>query len=779
MEDTDLIACVYPFEDTSGFGRKAIEADKNQLRLVPAQLPVEVQHDRPEPQYTEPRGEANVPAYLHGPGLELRFSQGPRMSTGFVFGCGPDCDIVLPPIRGISVRHFALTFDDKHRPIVKDLETSMGTEVIYDRQGHGRRSGFVWIVGGHDILRGKTIVVNVNRVLKFQIVVNEPALRSKDYINNVSQFWQGSVDAENLLDSLGLRTQPPTERGSGIQTPGTGSIFLEKDIGEGSFGVVRYLWNVSTGEECVIKQPSQKAIRERRVNPAAWEREASIMKRISHDHVVKLLGAEFVPLPQFRLEYVRGGSLDNYDEITTSEGLQILEQCLSALAYLHGRDPPIVHRDIKPSNILVQHRRGGEIFVKFGDFGLSREGYDPTTICGTEKYLAPEIFVEWGARNAQRPDRSYTAAVDIWSLGVSVFECVSGRLSAAAGGISWCRHIIKKLKRDFEKDPEPLKHFLLDNMVILRPEKRKSAQYCYEKVLHLTGQAQDDSPTPTATSFSTAATSRQDAHTIAGTRSSTTSGENSADTVLAYTSPEASSPDAHVSRLPTFHESWLLDPLHPFGGGSSLAALLGQETSDVRSKESSSLPTEASPQPHSGGPEPVLQDRPSFWTAVPPPAVRVDQHTRKRSKRSTRSSHSASSSSRRRHPKRRELTASARRQRSSRHAGSSRTVRPFHLDQHRSASQGLLPQVGNWKDPWEAAEVQPGLADVQFQPEDWNFDDLDWYIQPADDPLAVCAPVSGTNPPGRPREGDNGDGSGTDSEAQMAALLLCGMRQQS
>lgn len=78
---------------------------------------------------------------------------------------------------------------------------------------------------------------------------------------------------------------------------------------------------------------------------------------------------------------------------------------------------------IEPDNILVQHRYAGEISVKFGDFGISRESRDPTTVCGSWRYLAPEIYNEIDRRKAHKK-RSYTLAVDIWSLGVTVFECV-------------------------------------------------------------------------------------------------------------------------------------------------------------------------------------------------------------------------------------------------------------------------------------------------------------------------------------------------------------------
>jgi serine/threonine protein kinase len=94
-------------------------------------------------------------------------------------------------------------------------------------------------------------------------------------------------------------------------------------------------------------------------------------------------------------------SLDAYKEITYNETSAILDQCLFALAYLHEGERPIAHRDIKPENILVVHRLKGEVYVKLGDFGLSRAGSDWAIFCGTHLYLAPEIYSEPALRQEE------------------------------------------------------------------------------------------------------------------------------------------------------------------------------------------------------------------------------------------------------------------------------------------------------------------------------------------------------------------------------------------
>lgn len=180
------------------------------------------------------------------------------------------------------------------------------------------------------------------------------------------------------------------------------------------------------------------------------------------------------------------------------EGVQILRQLLSALAYLHGKDPSILHRDIKPDNILVQYRRDGEIYVKFGDFGLSRERQTSMSIVGTPTFSPPELFSKSHKNDADGdPTLHYTPSVDIWSLGVTVLVCVYHMSLSRRGeqGIDRCRRIVSELDILQTKRPRcPLSRFLGEAMVVLDPEERWSAQRCYEQALLLPLQPHASSP---------------------------------------------------------------------------------------------------------------------------------------------------------------------------------------------------------------------------------------------------------------------------------------------
>jgi hypothetical protein len=288
MADTDLIACLCPFG--GGYALNVIDRIENRSRRVKPQLflpppppPIRTPHSRRDRAPTEPLGEGETPAYLYSPCLQLTFSHGPQTDCGFVFGWDPDCDIVLPQISGISFHHCALTFDKHNRPILRDLGSLNGTAVTYDNEGKGFRSKFHWIIGGHNVPNEKNeIVIDLQEHLKFQIVVSHHDITSQLYIDNVSWFRQGTARAENLLGRLGLRSRPETERASGARTPGTGPILLRRKLGEGAFGVVTHIWDVSTGAEYALKEPSEKAIKRNKVDKEAWRKEADVMRRITH-----------------------------------------------------------------------------------------------------------------------------------------------------------------------------------------------------------------------------------------------------------------------------------------------------------------------------------------------------------------------------------------------------------------------------------------------------------------------------------------------------------------
>lgn len=90
-------------------------------------------------------------------------------------------------------------------------------------------------------------------------------------------------------------------------------------------------------------------------------------------------------------------------------------ECVLALDYLHSKG--VVYRDVKPENILLD----AEGHIKMTDFGLSKgnlqnSNHMTTSFCGTTEYLAPEII----------KDRQYSYSVDWYSLGLVMYEMLTG-----------------------------------------------------------------------------------------------------------------------------------------------------------------------------------------------------------------------------------------------------------------------------------------------------------------------------------------------------------------
>jgi serine/threonine protein kinase len=95
-----------------------------------------------------------------------------------------------------------------------------------------------------------------------------------------------------------------------------------------------------------------------------------------------------------------------------NQGSYILSCLVKGLAYLHANK--VLHRDIKSANLLVNPLAE----VKLADFGIARllENNVTFSTYGTPHWMAPEIWAESG----------YDYAADIWSLGITAYECVEG-----------------------------------------------------------------------------------------------------------------------------------------------------------------------------------------------------------------------------------------------------------------------------------------------------------------------------------------------------------------
>ncbi|MBK5255854.1 MAG: protein kinase, partial [Vicinamibacteria bacterium] len=195
-----------------------------------------------------------------------------------------------------------------------------------------------------------------------------------------------------------------------------------REVGRGGMGVVYLARDPVLDREVAIKMLTSGNLqgdqRER------FEREARAVAKLDHPGIVPIYDfADYEGNLFFVMPYVEGRTLRAVQKDETLKPFEVLNigaQVGEALHYSHQRG--IVHRDIKPENIMVV-REGDEWRAKLMDFGIALGPKDSRMtksdiIVGTLAYLPPESIL----------DSSSSPAADIYSLGVVLFESLSGKL---------------------------------------------------------------------------------------------------------------------------------------------------------------------------------------------------------------------------------------------------------------------------------------------------------------------------------------------------------------
>ena len=150
-----------------------------------------------------------------------------------------------------------------------NLSSSPYSQAIYNHGGADGPSTVSSAASTHRRVHGQTKLVA--KYLSVSIAIRYTSIR-----------LTGSARVRRIRKIASADSTCAVRQRSGADALETGPVLLRKKLGEGGFRVITHVWNVSTGDEYALKEPSEKAIEENRVDIDGWEREADIIKRFPH-----------------------------------------------------------------------------------------------------------------------------------------------------------------------------------------------------------------------------------------------------------------------------------------------------------------------------------------------------------------------------------------------------------------------------------------------------------------------------------------------------------------
>jgi serine/threonine-protein kinase len=207
-----------------------------------------------------------------------------------------------------------------------------------------------------------------------------------------------------------------------------GKYRIEEVLAEGGMGIIFRGTQLQLDRPVAIKvlRPDVPASTE---TVARFEREARLVAMIASEHVVRVhdVGNQPGVGPYMVMELLEGhdlGEIAGVRQVPIGEAVTYVLHACDALREVHARG--IVHRDLKPANLFLAIRTQNAPILKVVDFGISnpearRAPGRGDGVIGTPAYMSPE----------QLTGGSVDARADIWSLGVVLYELLTGALPFA------------------------------------------------------------------------------------------------------------------------------------------------------------------------------------------------------------------------------------------------------------------------------------------------------------------------------------------------------------
>ena len=254
---------------------------------------------------------------------------------------------------------------------------------------------------------------------------------------------------------------------------------LQNQLGKGSFGECYSCISKEDNMEYAIKIMSKEKLKEKNILFHLAKSEITIQQTLNSSKIVKIKeyieDSKYIYIIQ---EYCKNNALSKLlskrKYLTEIEVQNYIFQLIQGLHYLHSCK--IIHRDIKPNNLLLDDK----LELKIADFGLSKklsEGQKLKEQLGTQVYMAPEIW--------KLSEEGYSFEVDIWSLGITMYQLLTGELPFKVKNNNG-KNIIKG-EFGFPESPSISKEAknLIKQILVIEPRKRPSLnQIVYHDFFH-------------------------------------------------------------------------------------------------------------------------------------------------------------------------------------------------------------------------------------------------------------------------------------------------------
>jgi eukaryotic-like serine/threonine-protein kinase len=252
-----------------------------------------------------------------------------------------------------------------------------------------------------------------------------------------------------------------------------GRYQLEREIGRGAMGIVYLGRDTAINRMVAIKAiplASEFSDAELVEARARFFREAETAGRLNHPNIVTIYDVgEERGLAYIAMEYLKGRHLSDYAKsdslMEPRKVLEIVGRTADALGFAHKQQ--VVHRDIKPANLMYDPSTD---ILKITDFGIARLSGAGSTrtgiVLGTPSFMSPE----------QLEGRTVTGHSDLFSLGVSLFQLLTGQLPFTADSMTGLMQQIAEAPhpplRAFRPDLPACVEGVIDRALAKNPDAR-------------------------------------------------------------------------------------------------------------------------------------------------------------------------------------------------------------------------------------------------------------------------------------------------------------------